>query len=145
MLSPAVVATWIAHQDQTGIAQLDLLVLWRGSLGWFMQSGGGGGGSIGGNGAIGVTTRIQYGDISLEVRFSPQARIAQLQDQQITLGDANVLLIDTVDTVPQVVGTRQVDRVIPTAGRIELLLRQSVELLDGASAINCCYPPLISF
>ena len=135
VLSPAVVATWTFHQDETGAAQLDLLVLWRGSPGWFTRGGGGGGG--GGSGSRGrddrvvLTMQIRYGDVDLELVFDPVARMAQLDERQIPLGDANVILIDAVDTLPQVVGTTRVESTIPESGRrIEMVLRRSNELLE---------------
>ncbi len=132
VLSPTVVATWIFHQDETGAAQLDLLVLWRGSPGWFTRGGGGGGsGSRGRDDTVVLTMRIQYGDVDLELVFDPVARMAQLDERQIPLGDANVILIDAVDTLPQVVGTTRVESTIPESGRrIEMVLRRSNELLE---------------
>ena len=134
VLSPAVVATWISHQE-TGTVQLDLLVLWRGSPGWFMENGRGGGGSAGGSssrdGTTVLSTRIRYGRIDLELRFDPVSRMAQVGEHQVPLGDANVILLDAVDTLPQVVGTRRVEPSIPESGRrIELVLRRSSELLE---------------
>ena len=132
VLSPTVVATWILHQDETGAAQLDLLVLWRGSPGWFTQGGGGGGGgSRGPDDTVVLTMRIQYGDVDLELGFDPVARTAQLDERQIPLGDANVILIGQVDTLPQVVETTRVESTIPESGRrIEMVLRRSNELLE---------------
>lgn len=135
VLSPAVVATWISHRDETGAARLDLLVLWRGSPGWFIQDGRGGGGSAGGSssrdGATVLTTRIHYGGVDLELRFDPLSRTAQVGGHQIALGDANVILLDAVDSLLRVVGTRRVEPTIPESGRrIELVLRRSSELLE---------------
>ena len=133
ILSPTVVATWLAHQDEAGGAQLDLLVLWRGSPGWFLDggaSGGGGGGSVDRDGTIRLTSRINYGEVSLEVDFDPDRRLVGLGQEQMPLGDANVLLVDDVDTNPHMMTTRRVDPVIPDGRRIEVLLRTSAELLD---------------
>ena len=134
VLSPAVVATWIFHRDETGAAQMDLLVLWRGSPGWFMRGdrgGGGGGGSTRPDGTTVLTTRIRYGAVDLELRFDPASRTAHLGERQIALGEANVILIDAVDGQPQVMGTRRVEPTIPQNGlRIELVLRRSNELLE---------------
>lgn len=49
-LSPAVVASWQAHENGDGTGTVDLLVLWRGSPGWFTRGkdASGGGGSRGG-------------------------------------------------------------------------------------------------
>jgi hypothetical protein len=132
VLSPRVVANWLSHPDKSGELQLDLLVLWRGSPGWFAAAGGGGGGGMmsQGRGASALQSlRVHYGDVDLELAVHPE-RVAVFQDGEISLGAANVILIDTVDTSPQVVGTTQVDPTIPDSGRIEFVLRRSPELVE---------------
>src|SRR5262245_34371676 len=49
VVSPAVVATWRAHDNYADDSTTTLLVLWRGTPGWFV--GGRGSGSGGGGGA----------------------------------------------------------------------------------------------
>jgi hypothetical protein len=137
VLSPTVVATWISHQDESGTSQLDLLVLWRGAPGWFMQGEGGGAGggvgSLGANGASVFTSRIRYGYVDVALVFDSLARNVQVNGREIALGDANVILLDGVDAAlgPQVFGTHRVEPTIPEGERrIEMVLRRSTELLD---------------
>src|SRR5262249_61458478 len=56
--SPAVVASWVSHQSYANGATTTLLVLWRGTPGWFSKPGAargarGGGGSFAGAGQSG--------------------------------------------------------------------------------------------
>jgi hypothetical protein len=46
VLSPTTVAYWQQHDNGDGTGSLDLLVLWRGSPGWFFRSGGTSGGGV---------------------------------------------------------------------------------------------------
>ena len=47
VVSPAVAATWITKHRQAGDGELELLVLWRGSPGWFLEGGQDGVGVLG--------------------------------------------------------------------------------------------------
>src|SRR5688572_8573680 len=38
LVSPAVVATWIVRTEPRDVAELKLLVLWRGAPGWFLRT-----------------------------------------------------------------------------------------------------------
>ncbi len=124
-----------------------MLVLWRGSPGWFAR-GSGNGASGGGNCRLYHST-IRRGDLQLQVEFDSQTRLATIsqapldpktglatvQKQQIELRDQNVVLVDGVDDVkgPRIVGTLRVDSALPP-GRspvnISETLRQSQELLS---------------
>ena len=118
-VSPSVLATTMAAVDAAGRGTLELLVLWRGSPGWFMKGGGGsssGGGSTGPTlgGAPGPMIRsswISQGGVNLSVRFDPAAQKAWIQDNEIDLRDANVILVDDVDspTGPHVVRALRID------------------------------------
>ena len=54
---------------------------------------------------------ISQGGVNLDVRFDPAARKAWIQDREIALDDANVVLVDGVDSPagPQVVRTLRID------------------------------------
>ena len=102
-----------------------LLILWRGSPGWVRK--GDGGGSGGGSGAGGSMTGgpspmirsawVSQGRVSLTVRFDPAARKVWIQDKEIALAEANVVLVDGVDSPegPQVVRTLRIDPEYQTA------------------------------
>ena len=114
-VSPSVMATQMASVDAAGRGTLQLLVLWRGSPGWFIKGGG----------ASQWRRRIQadpgrarsyshwisQGGVNLSLRFDPAARKVWIQDTEIALDDANVMLVDGVDSPagPQVVRTLRID------------------------------------
>lgn len=98
-VSASVMATDMCVVDATGQGRLELLVLWRGSPGWFRKSTGGASGSgAGGTMAGGPSPMIRsewisQGGINLTVRFDPAARKAWIQEKEIALDDANVVLV----------------------------------------------------
>ena len=111
-VSPSVMATEMAVVDASGRGTLQLLILWRGSPGWFRQGGGSGaGGSIGPGQSMIRSEWISQGGVNLTVRFDPAARKVWIQDTEIALEDANVVLVDGVDSPagPQVVRTLRID------------------------------------
>src|SRR5437868_1960036 len=71
VISPSVVAYWQQHDDADGTGRLDLLVLWRGTPGWFMRGGGtsGGGGMNGGFVEWSGYHTMTYGDVSLTIEL----------------------------------------------------------------------------
>ncbi len=118
-VSPSVMATVMTVGGEPGKGALDLLVLWRGSPGWYWRAegrGGGGssssgGGMFGRSGAEVRTEFISQGGINLSIRFEPASRRLWILDQPVTLGDANVVLVDGVDepTGPRVVATIRIE------------------------------------
>ena len=116
-VSPSVMATDMCVVDAAGNGTLELLILWRGSPGWFRKSdggasGGGQGGTMGPAPTPMLRTQwISQGGVNLTVRFDAAARRAWIQDSEIALGDANVVLVDSVDSAagPQVVRTLRID------------------------------------
>ena len=114
-VSPSVMATVMTVEAEQGKGELELLVLWRGSPGWFWRADGrGGGGSSSGGGGVlspgGGQTRtewLSHGGVNLNLRFEPVSRQLWILDQPVTLNDANVVLVDGVDepTGPRVVAT----------------------------------------
>ena len=145
-VSPSVLATTMAAVDAAGRGTLELLVLWRGSPGWFMKGGGGSssGGSTGPTlgGAPGPMIRsswISQGGVNLSVRFDPAAQKAWIQNNEIDLRDANVILVDGVDspTGPHVMRALRIDtdyetRVepLPMAVPAQTFIRRSPELVE---------------
>jgi hypothetical protein len=52
-VSPAVVGYWQMHDNEDGTGSVDLLILWRGTPGWFLRGNdNSGGGSGGGGGSL---------------------------------------------------------------------------------------------
>jgi hypothetical protein len=101
-VSPSVMATELALTDAAGRGTLQLLILWRGTPGWFMRgregSSSGGGGSTGPGSGMTFSHWISQGGVNLNVRFDPAARKVWIQDAEIALSDANVVLVDGVDS-----------------------------------------------
>lgn len=136
-LSSSVSATFTAHgPPPNGPWTLELLVLWRGSPGWWQTPGIGSSTSvdspIGGQRRL-VTQSVSVGGRALELQFDPQTREARLQTQVVALGENNVLLVDDVDgaTGARIVGSVQVEPVFEqSANGVDALVRQSPELLD---------------
>src|SRR5687767_7702756 len=113
--SPSVMATEVGSVDATGRGTLQLLILWRGTPGWFLRGGGssssGGGGSMGPGSETIFSHWISQGGVNLTVRLDPAARKLWIQDKEIALDDANVVLVDGVDSPagPSVVRTLRID------------------------------------
>jgi hypothetical protein len=111
-LSATVISTYVARDGE-----LALLVLWRGSPGWYSRgsgnsSSGGGGGSAGQEvGSFSLT----YGGRTLSIDFNYTARLARLLEQEISLADTNVVLVDDVDgpSGAHIVGRLWVDPKLP--------------------------------
>jgi hypothetical protein len=115
-LSATVIGTYVARDGE-----LALLVLWRGSPGWYSRgnsnsSSGGGGGPAGREvGSFSLT----YGGRTLSIDFNYTARLARLLEQEISLADTNVVLVDEVDgpSGAHIVGRLWVDPKLPETDR----------------------------
>ena len=142
-VSLSVLATSMCVVDASGRGTLELLILWRGSPGWFRKSDGGGGSSSGGGGSMGPGNTpmirnewISQGGVNLAVRFDPAARKVWIQEKDIALDDANVVLVDGVDSPagPQVVRTLRIDPEYQTTPRgpvpSQTFIRRSPELVE---------------
>ena len=140
LVSPAVVATWLVRRVPQGTRELELLVLWRGNPGWFMRAGSNessgsvSSGSAGDESDRGILVEhLSYGGIVLDLEFDRSRRTARVQDHDVSLQSANVILVDEVDgaTGPQIAGSLQVDPLYPDepAG-IEVVIRRNPELYD---------------
>src|SRR6478735_5620306 len=82
-LSATVVATYVARNGD-----LTLLVLWRGSPGWYSPRAGGNGSGGGGN-SDRQSFWLTYGGKTLTIDLNYPARTAQVLGQTISLEDAN--------------------------------------------------------
>lgn len=135
VLSPSVVATYQGSGSMpAGPLMVDLLVLWRGSPGWFDERTD----TAGGAGSDGVHV-VRAAANTLQIRFDAQARTVIVQDRVVPLQQNNVLLLDDVD-IPggvKVAGLLRVDgRLSPTAqggpniDPMDAMVQRSSELFD---------------
>ena len=122
--SPTVVASWVSHENYADGRGTTLLVLWRGTPGWFSKGGrGGGSGSGGGSGGGAGAGRsgswayeyVARGGLTFMMEFDYDKRIVRILNQEISLEETNVVLVDFVDSAngPTIVGSRWVDPAPP--------------------------------
>ena len=112
--SPTVVASWRAHDNYADGSSTTLLVLWRGTPGWFMAGGrgsGSGGGGGAGRGGSYAYEYMTFGGRTFVMEFDDDRKIVKLLNQEISLKDANVVLVDFVDSAggATIVGYRWVE------------------------------------
>jgi hypothetical protein len=140
VLSPAVVAYWQTHDNGDGTGSLDLLILWRGTPGWFLRGDGSSGGGVGGGG-FGhwtISHTMTYGDVSVSFDlissspdFDPATTVAQILGSEIGLRDTNVVLIDGVDSgPPTIVATQHVDPAFTGRDPVAVIVKRSPELFE---------------
>jgi len=140
LVSPSVVATWIVRKEAHGTSQLELLVLWRGTPGWFMRAGteeSSNGDSIQSTeddrGGGTVVEQLSYGVLRLELEFDRGKRTARVQTDDVGLESANVILVDEVDAVdgPQIAGSLHVDPSLTSEpAEVEAIVRRSPEIYE---------------
>jgi hypothetical protein len=111
VISPTVVASWASHQSYSDGSATTLLVLWRGTPGWFSK--GAGGSSSGGGGGGSGSYDYHYlseGGLTFVLEFNYDQGIVTLLNQKISLKEINVVLVDFVDSAsgPSIVGYRWV-------------------------------------
>lgn len=140
IVSPTVVATWATRGNagtgagsdrKRGPQTLGLLVLWRGTPGWFSK--GTSRSRSSGGSATTFATTVRQGDLELDLSVDYQSRRARVQGKEVTLGDANVILVDRVDGAegPQVVKMLSIDaQVTETPLRLESVLKRSPEIVS---------------
>lgn len=134
IVSSTVVATFCGHRDGD-TEKLDLLIIWRGSPGWFQRKGAGGGGSGGrdrfGAGTKGVVSRWQsYGDVTIRFDVDFDTQVARIGSFTIELDRRNTIVVDGVDAEWRITATRWTDPVLPLNGDWNLALaRQSGEVV----------------
>jgi hypothetical protein len=94
VISPTVVAFWMERESDSA-KQLDLLVLWRGSPGWFMRgaSSSGGGNGHGGFGQWRMQHWMSYGDIMLTVDLASIRKTSRATRRSRQSSDARFLSV----------------------------------------------------
>jgi hypothetical protein len=135
--SPEVVANWMAFEDAAGELQLRLLVLWRGSPGWFLggESTGSSGKAVTADngGASSIVQHLRYGKLNLEVELDPRKQTAKIATEKVDLADGNVVLVDDVDNPagPRVLRVLRVNPALSkSVGKVEEVVRRSPELFE---------------
>ena len=130
-VAPSVLATVMS--SESGLA---LLVLWRGSPGWWSKSSGHDGASYSGGGTVFRAT-LRYGSINLDLSYDPAAHVVRLNDKPTTFREgSNTLLIDDVDSPqgPRLVSQLSVvpegTNVDPKRGSLGPLFRRSTEIVS---------------
>ena len=108
-VSATVFASWLARGDR-----LALLVLWRGSPGWFWRGDGGGSGGRGGT-IEQFSHTIREGGLTLQIDYDFSRNTARIAGQEFSLMSTNVVLADYVDSPAgaTIVGTRFVNPDLP--------------------------------
>jgi len=141
--SPAVVTSWMSHESAADGTTTTLLVLWRGAPGWFSRGGGGGSGAGSGGGFVGrgsyAYQSFSEGGLTFTLEFDHERHTATLLNEEFSLKDTNVVLVDFVDGPgPAVVGSRWIEPgppappAVPGAAPdpIAGVIRRSPELFD---------------
>jgi hypothetical protein len=131
-ISAAVMTTYATRQLPSGEV-LELLILWRGTPGWFTR--GGLASSSGGLSGDNWRHRFSQGGLEFEAALDLKTRIASVQGQLVKLGKANVILVDDVDSPrgTRVAGTLTVDASLgKESGPLRILpvLARSKEIRD---------------
>jgi len=111
IVSPTVVASWRAHENFKDGTTTTLLVLWRGTPGWFTAGGRGSGGGGGGSSSSYAYEYMTYGGRTFVMEFDDDKKIVKMMNQEISLKDTNVVLVDFVDSAigATIVGYRWVE------------------------------------
>jgi hypothetical protein len=113
---------------------LDLLVLWRGSPGWFDDSRD----QIAAGGSDGIH-RVNFSGRTIQLQFDAGAHTVRFQGQAFSLRDANAVLIDDVDKPgARIAGSVKVNSPLPgNAGQsganqdpFTMVIRRSVALFE---------------
>jgi hypothetical protein len=141
--SPTVVASWVSHENYVDGKATTLLVLWRGTPGWFSKGGGGARGSGGSGGGAGAGSSGSYGyeyvsqgGLTFMMEFDYDRRIVKILNQEIALDATNVVLVDSVDSTngPTIAGYRWVDPAPPdqtaAADSIAAVVKRAPELFE---------------
>jgi hypothetical protein len=140
VVSPTTVAYWQQHDNRDGTGSLDLLVLWRGTPGWFLRGNGtsGDGRIHGGFGQWQASHSMTYGDITLTLGFKssskdfdPASTIVTVLDRDIALQDTNIVLIDGVDSrMPHIVGMQYVEARFSGRDAVGAVVKRTPDLFD---------------
>ncbi len=103
-ISPTVVSSHLARGGE-----LVLMVLWRGSPGWFWRGEGGATGSGGSSDAM--FQLVRAGGHSFRIDYDFRANTATVQGIEVSLSETNVVLLNNVDDPagPGLAGTLRTD------------------------------------
>jgi hypothetical protein len=131
-VSASVMASYFVRHAGAGDA-LELVVLWRGTPGWFAT--GGPSGSSGGGGGTIWRHRFRDGGHEFEIVHDVATRTAIVAGITVKLGEANVVFVDEVDSPggPRVGGTLTVNAQLGEErgpGRVLPVLGQSQEIRE---------------
>ena len=127
MISPTVFASWVTERVGNDPEELRLLVLWRGTPGWFFV----GGGRIGLSSGRPRSHRIiEYGDVRLTLDYGVDDAVA-INGHEVHLGADNVVYVDDVDAPAgaRVVRTSRIPSTLPSAAQIGLAIRDVPEVV----------------
>lgn len=121
----------VATTQPGGQRRLELVVVWRGSPGWFLKgnerhSSGGGSGHT-------FSSTVRYGGTEVSFEFiGAAARRVILPDRSVDLGDHNVVLVDDVDapTGPRFIKSLRIDPAIEELGLPAPAVVRSLELVE---------------
>jgi hypothetical protein len=142
LVSPAVVASWMSFDSYADGSKTTLLVLWRGTPGWFSKGRGGAGGSSGGAGGSGwrAFQSFSRGGLTFTMEFDHDLHTVKILNETLSLKEVNVVLVDFVDSRggPAIVGWRWIDPgppappIVPEGAPdpIAGVIRRSDELFD---------------
>ena len=99
-VSPSVIASAATRRDTSGLVSVDILILWRGSPGWMYRRTGSGSSSSGASPSRDGTHSVSLyqGGLQLTATFDPASRAARVLGERVDLKDANVVLVDRVDS-----------------------------------------------
>ena len=140
VISPTVVASWASHEAFADGSVTTLLVLWRGSPGWFSKGRGGSSGGCGASGAGGggssAYVYFSEGGLTFTMEFDYDKSTVKILNQEISLRETNVVLVDFVDGTngPSIVGYRWVNPALPDdpspVDPIAAVVKRSPELFE---------------
>jgi hypothetical protein len=127
MVSPTVFASWITRSAGND-SRLQLLVLWRGTPGWYFVPGGRIGG---GSNTAGSHWSIEYGNVHLTLDFGAGDTVA-INGHDVHLGTDNVIYVDDVDAPSgaRVIRTSRIPSQMPgSPAQIGLAIRDVPDLV----------------
>ena len=133
VVSPSVLASYSLGRDSDGLLAAEILILWRGSPGWSMRRTMTGssmsGGSLDREGIVNFSVKV--GGLDLEASYDSRSRTATILGEHVELKDANVVLVDKVDSPdgPIVLKTTTAAPTKDIAASVAKILRDSPELL----------------
>jgi hypothetical protein len=137
VISPVCLMSWIVRTAPGG-RTIDLLVLWRGSAGWFLR---GTTPSRSSGSASGGTLQVAatYGGIDVTVDLVESTRVARIGGRDVRLGDANVIFVDDTDSAagPRVVGTTRIDPALPDGPGVPPVVEVLRRSPDVVSFLRC--------